>query len=242
MKALVLVFAAAACVDTTGGHHVTYDVAARGTGNTLDVNGWHIVLVKANVFVGAVYLNLAVANSGSVTQGTDCVLPGIYTGEDLAPLTVDVLSTELQPFGLRGNGTDDEARTGEVWLTSGDVNALNDNTVVADIAGTATKGAQVIPFTSSITIGQNHAVHSTDAANPSAHPICKQRIVSPISIDFRPAQDGTLVLTIDPTLWFASVDFSTVPGGVFPDDNSIPASQNLFNGVRSPGAFSFAFQ
>lgn len=262
MKRLILIAATAACVDTTGGERVTYDVAARGVGLTngaLDTgDGWHVELSRANFYVGAVYLNLAVVNSGSVTQGTDCVLPGIYTGEELAPLVVDVLSSTPQPFPMRGAGTNDAAKTGEVWLTSGDVNAKDDPTVILDLCGVATKaGSTAVPFTASVTIGTNRLIPSNDPANPSAHPICKQRIVSPIQLPegFQPVQDGTLTVSIDPTLWFASVDFSTLapvaasspescPSAQFefPDDNKSQASQNLFAGVHSFGAFSFAFQ
>ncbi|HVV82183.1 MAG TPA: hypothetical protein VHE35_03860, partial [Kofleriaceae bacterium] len=78
---------------------------------------------------------------------------------------------------------------------------------------------------------------------PSLHPICKQRIVTPIAIDFAPHDGGTLLVTIDPTAWVANVDFATVPpSGVIPDDNSTDASQNLFTGLRSVGAYRLSFQ
>lgn len=251
MNRLLLSLCVAACTSTTGGATVTYTVAAAGVGlpgNALDNGlGWHVVLTRAKLHIGAVYLNLSVPNPGTLTQGTNCILPGIYTGEELSGLDVDVLSSTPQPFPTPGIGTDDEARTGEVWLTGGDVNTLDDTTVIADLAGTASRAASTVPFTASVTIGGNRLIPSTDPANPSAHPICKQRIVTPITIDFRPTTGGTLLVTIDPTLWFANVEFSSVmttspPPYAFPDDNSNPASQSLFKGLRSAnGNFSLTF-
>jgi len=231
---------------TTGGNVVTFDVAAAGVAGASSVEaaaGWHVVLNKAKLHLGAIYLNLSVPISGS--QETSCILPGVYTAEELAPLDVDVLSTALQPFPARGTGTDDEARTGEVWLTGGDVNADGDSTVIADLAGTATLGAQVLPFTATVTISSgNRGIPASNPALPSQHPICKQRIVSPIPIDLRPHDGGTLVIRIDTAAWFSSVDFTALPAdGVVPDKNSNTASQNLFTGLRAAAAaFQFSFQ
>ena len=68
-----------------------------------------------------------------------------------------------------------------------------------------------IPFVASVTIGQNRLIPSTNPATPSQHPICKQRIVTPITIDFRPHAGGTLLVTIDPSAWFETTDFTTLP-------------------------------
>ena len=231
-----MMFVALAACGTTGGNTVKFETVARGVAgaNVFDnALGWHVVLDQAHVRVGAVYLNLAVPLSGS--QDTSCILPGIYTAEELYPLDVDVLSTAPQPFPQVGTGTDDEARTGEVWLTGGDINAPDDPTVIAAVSGTASQGALTLPFSASVTISQsNRGIPPSDPALPSQHPICKQRIVTPIPIDVRPEDNGTLAVTIDASQWFANVDFSFLPpGGVFPDDNSNPASQNLFAGLRA---------
>jgi hypothetical protein len=196
-----------------------------------------------------VYLNIAKPNPGSLTS-TACILPGIYTGEELAGLDVDVLSSALQPFPQRGDGTDDVALTGEVWLTGGDVNASADPTIIADIAGEATKGTADISFTATVTIGANRLIPSSDPSQPSLHPICKQRIVTPIVLGamgagIQPVQDGTLVVTIDPTLWLANVDFSSIAGPPFaiPDDNTTPAGNNLFTGLRAAsGTFALELE
>lgn len=235
----------AAC-GSTGGDLLEFDVTAQGAANAGvrdTALGWHVELSSATMHLGAVYLNLAVPISGS--QETNCILPGIYTAEQLAPLDVDVLSPAPQPFPAGATGTDDLARTAEIWLTGGDVNADTDATVVARIAGTASKGATIRPFSAEITISStNRGIPAPSPALPSQHPICKQRIVSPIPIELRPSAGGTLAITIDASGWFANVDFDQLPAdGVFPDDNSIPPSQNLFTAVRAAAAtFQLSFQ
>jgi hypothetical protein len=251
MRAILL--ALAAC-GTTGGQVVTFDVAGAGpadaTGGPRIIDtalGWHVVLDKARLHVGAIYLNLANPISGA--QSTECILPGIYTAEELSGLDIDVLSATPQPFPAPATGTDDRAKTAEVWLTGGDINAASDPTIIADIAGTATSGSQVVPFTAQVTIGGNRLIQSSDPSMPSAHPICKQRIVTPIPIDLSPADGSELLVRIDPLLWFSNVDFaglpqvSTVPPMfAFPDDLSIAASQNLFTGLRAAsGTYTFSF-
>lgn len=231
---------------STGGNVVSFEVAAAGVEGASMIDtplGWHVVLTRARLHIGAVYLNLSVPISGS--QETNCILPGIYTAEELSALDVDVLSASLQPFPAPGTGTDDEARTGEVWLTGGDVNAASDSTTIADIAGTASKGVAIVPFTTAVTISSaNRGIPPSDPAQPSQHPICKQRIVSPIPIDLRPRDGGTLIVRVDAAPWFANVDFGAVPdGGALPDNNSNAASQNLFTGLRAaPATFQLSFQ
>jgi hypothetical protein len=243
--ALALALVLGAC-GTTGGNVISFEVTAQGAPSARETDtglGWHVALSEAKLHIGAVYLNLAVPISGS--QATACILPGIYTSEELAPLDVDVLSPAPQAFPEPATGTDDEVRTGEIWLTGGDVNAAADTTVIAQVAGTATRAAQAIPFSAKITISSaNRGILGGSTALPSLHPICKQRIVSPIAIDLRPRNHGTLAITVDPSRWFANVDFTQLPpGGEFPDDNTNPASQNLFTGLRAATAsFQLSFQ
>jgi hypothetical protein len=245
IRAIGLATAVLAACGTTGGDLVSFDVVAQGApgSGVHDTSlGWHVELSKAVLFIGAVYLNLTRPNSG--IQGTDCILPGVYTGQELHGRSVDVLSPQAQPFSAPGTGTDDEALTGEIWLTHGDVNAATDDKPIADIAGTATKGAQVLPFSATIQINiANRGIPSAPAL-PSQHPICKQRIVSPIFIDLRPHDGGTLVIIVDPTRWFDTVDFTQLPpDGVIPDDNSSSASADLFDAIRAAtSTFQFSFR
>jgi hypothetical protein len=252
VRSVALVLAALAGCGSTGGNVVSFDVAAGGPAEGVppfDTGlGWHVVLHKAKLHVGALYLNLSVPISGA--QSTSCILPGIYTAEELSGLDIDLLAKDLQPFPARGDGTDDTAKTGEVWLVGGDVNAptdvdplTNQATVVAELEGTASNALLGISFSATVTIGQNRAITSSDPSMPGAHPICKQRIVTPIPIQLAPHDRGTLTLRVDPARWFANVDFTELspPDYIFPDDLSISASQNLFNGLRGPASYDLSF-
>jgi hypothetical protein len=245
-RAIGLAIAAAlgAC-GTTGGNLISFDVVAQGApgGGVHDTAlGWHVELSRAMLYIGAVYLNLTRPNSG--VQGTECILPSVYTAQELTGRYVDALSPAPQPFPAPGTGTDDEALTGEVWLTGGDVNAETDSTVIADLGGTATRAAQVLSFSATIQINSANRGIPSPPVLPSQHPICKQRIVSPIRIDLRPRDGGTLSITVDPSGWFDNVDFTAVPlDGVFPDDRDNAASDSLFTAIRAATAtFQFSFQ
>jgi hypothetical protein len=253
--AVLAALAATSCVSSTGGQTVSFAVAAAGpadaTGGPRELTnglGWHIVLTRARLHIGAIYLNLSVPTAGA--QFTSCILPGIYTAEELTGLDVDVLSPTPQPFPAPGTGTDDAATTAEIWLTGGDVNAKSDLTLIADVAGTADKNGVSVPFSAHVTIGQNRLVPPSDSSQPSQHPICKQRIVTPIRVDIRPQEGGTLLVRVDPDFWFKNVDFALLdqvstspPAYEFPDDLSTTPGQNLFNGLRAASfVYTFTFQ
>jgi hypothetical protein len=145
-------------------------------------HGYQVSLTKATLHVGAVYLNRSVPSSGSQAQG--CVLPGIYSGQVTVPLTVDALSPAPQPFPALGEGTADLVQTGEVWLFGGDPFATADPTVIVDVAGTFALGGGTTTFSGQLTISQNRFVAPSNPAQPGSNPLCKQRIVTPIPIDF----------------------------------------------------------
>ena len=169
--------------------------------------GWHVVLTTAKMHIGAIYLNESVPTSGA--QDTSCVSEGVYSGEVTTGVDIDVLSSTPQPARpLTGNGTSARAITGEVWLTGGDVNAMDDPTVIVNVVGTATQGGASYPFTATVSIGANRAVPPSNLATPGMNPICKQRIVSAIPTDVVLTQGGTLLVRIDPRNWFIDTDFS----------------------------------
>lgn len=239
------------CVGSTGGDLFEFDAFARGHADAslpfVNGKGYSVTLTRAHVQIGAVYLNRAVPTS--VSSNTSCTLSGIYSAEVTSPLEVDALSTEPQPFPATGEATADEARTGEVWLTGGDVNAPDDPTVILDVAGTAERDGAAQPFEGALTIGENR-LEPAPPEEPGQKPICKERIVSPIAIDVTPARGESLTLTVDPRSMFANVDFSELtPGddGVlrFDDDPSTatPASTNLYIGLRATSSvYGFDFQ
>jgi len=251
--AMAVVALAAACGGTTGSGLVTFTAMAGGpvdaTGGPLSFDtaiGFHVTLSRAQLRIGAVYLNASVPISGA--GATSCVLPGIYVAEAFGPVTVNLLSPVLEPFPAQGEGTMSETRTAEVWLTGGDVNATVDPTVILDVAGTATRAGNVYPFQGTVTISKNRAVTVVNPALPGSNPICKQRIVTPIAVDITPTNGGVLSLRADPRGMFQTVDFSTLsPAGgsgstfVIPD-TSAGAGGSLFKGlISNAGVYQFSW-
>ncbi len=241
------------CGGTAGGELFELDAivvgVAREEGRYTFQNdrGFTVELEEARLHVGAVYLNESVPTS--VASDTSCALAGIYVAEVFGGVDVDVLSGE--PVRLPGPGaaTTDRARTAELWLTSGDLYAESDPTEVAFVRGIARRGEESYPFRGRITIGQNRVIPPPDPAQPGARPICKQRIVTPIAVDVRPEEGGTLVLHVDPAGWFGNVDFSQLtPAGEpsifeFRDDDGDAPSRSLYAGVRAnAGPYRFEWR
>ncbi len=238
-----LALGAAACVGSTGGEVFTFDAAAAGprdaqAGAPLDfvtARGWHVVLTKAVLHVGAVYLDLSEPVSGA--QNTSCILPGTYVAQVTSGRDVDLLSPDAQPFPTPGEGTSGTARVGQVWLTGGDVNLVDDSTPILVLEGTADRGSDVRPFTGRITIGANRQARGTTLAG--ANPICKQRIVSPIPTAVGVSAHGKLVLRVDPRALFVNVDFGALAlvgsAYAFTDDSSDPPSLNLYQALHAAG-------
>jgi len=254
LRAILLCFSALAlggCVGSTGGDLFEFDAYARGhadaTAPFVNGKGYTVTLARAHVRLGGVYLNRAVPTS--VSSNTSCTLAGVYVAEVTSPLEVDALSPEPQPFPARGEATADVARTGEVWLTGGDVNNPDDATVILDVAGNAERDGTSAAFEGQLTIGENRA-EPAPPEEPGQRPICKERIVSPIVVDVTPARGDKLVLTIDPRSMFANVDFSELEPGddgnlQFDDDpnTATPASTNLYVGLRATSSvYDFAFE
>lgn len=240
------------CVGTTGGELLELEAYAAGPADTAAASsfenglGYRISLEKAHIFVGGVYLNRS--RPSSVSSDTSCSLPGIYVAEVLGGREVDLLSSEPQRFPERAFATSETALTGEVWLTPGDINRESSDTIVLSVAGTASRGGETFPFEGELTIGENRVIAPTDAALPGQHPICKQRIVSPIPLALKPHAGASLLLRIDPRGMFGNVDFATLSetDGTFrfADESGVDqASDNLYAGLRrSTGVYEFSWQ
>lgn len=254
MKAIVAALLLAGCFDTTGGALVTFHAAAAGPADAagaLETDtsaGYHVSFTTATIHIGGVYLRVNSRASGAGVQ--PCILAGPnYSGQVLEGLDVNLLSPDPEPFPDLGEGTADLSPIGEVWLVDGAVDAVTDLTVIARLAGTATKGATSIPFRAAFTISTgNRGIMSGDPSQPGANPICKQRIVTPINAGFHLAEGGTLVVRADPREWVSTTEFSeapadpSVPGGVaFRDDNTDDQSKFLFSALRGGGTYSLTF-
>jgi len=256
LSGLGLTVALVACVGTTGGDLITFPAFAAGPADAVQGEpyalttgrGYDVSLTRARLHISAVYMNRSVPVS--VSSDTSCTLAGIYAAEVTGAIDVDVLSPTLQPFPSAGFAASERARTGEVWLTGGDVNEESDPTVILDVAGVARRGDDEYPFEGTVTISKNRVVAPSDPALPGAKPICKQRVVSPIPIDVTPRAGGRLVVRINPRGWFANVEFSKLakvsdqpPLYRFQDSSADQPSDNLYGGLRaSAGVYEFQWE
>ena len=248
-----------ACAGTTGSGLVAFPAYAAGPGDATSPlafdlsSGFHVVLTTATLHLGAVYLTASASKAGS--QSTSCVEPGRYVAEVAGSVDVDLLSPDPTPFSVEGSGTADEALTGEIWLTGGDVNDETDPTTLVTLAGTATRGSSTYPFEAKVTISSNRS-----KPQPGLNPLCKRRIVevSPIATTVSPG--ASLVVRVDPRGWFNAIDFSkldlesTSPALYrIPDSDDsgtagAVAGRNLLTGILTgvlpsgESAYSFTFQ
>ncbi|MEI9936631.1 MAG: hypothetical protein WDO69_05345 [Pseudomonadota bacterium] len=240
----------------TGGQLVTFQAFASGVADangSLDFDtgaGFHVQLTEAAMHIGAVYFRLGQANPGDANAS--CVGDTTYGLQVPGAVDVDVLSSERQAFLVTGNATSDLDQSAEIWLVDGNINTVASSTVIASVAGVATRRAVTFPFQGSITIGQNRLIPSSNPAEPGANPICKQRIVSPIPLQIRPTVGGALVLQIDPRPWLDDLDFSALlPGsdGVTLEIRDVSTglgadvteSRDFFNGVTGASTEVYEF-
>jgi hypothetical protein len=239
-----------ACVSSTEGELIEFEAAAVGDEASRHFTsplGYEVRLEKAHVFIGALYLNQSAPGNYSIE--TSCVLPGIYSAEVRGGLRVDALSEERQIFPVRGQGTTEPSRAGEIWLSSGDIHAANDTTVVLEVEGTATKDGKQWPFEAKLTIGENRIEPPSNPALPGSNPVCKQRIVTPIPVQLELKNQGLLILKVVPSAWFAKVDFSKFPEESdappyrFQDKAAAQPDNALYAGMRTnSGPYFFSFE
>lgn len=251
--ALAFALLAAACVGSTGQERFTFEALAGGPlslpragayrfSNEL---GYEVELTRAELLIGALYLNVARANA--TERPTSCILPGTYAAQVTGGRVVDVLDPALQPFPVLGDATEERARTAEIWLTGGRVDAEDDRAAIAVFEGSARRGAEAVRFEGAVTIGKNRGVATENPATPGASPLCTLRIVSPIAIDAPLERGGRLVVRVDAAGWFRQVDFAALPndGAVrrFPDATEGQPATALFHGLRATsGTYSVSWE
>jgi hypothetical protein len=253
----ILAVTSASCTGTTGYDLVSYYAAAVGPTDAhagqpyafVNDRGYQITLDRAVMHVGALYLGDVVPTSGQ--QSEPCTFPGTYVGEVRSGRDIDMLSPDLQLFPVAGDGSTVHAASGQVWLTHGDAFAATDPLPVLTLEGTATRDdISPLHFQAGITIDQDRYPSPAGTALPGAHPICQDRIVTPIPVDLALAQSGTLVLHLDPGALFVNVDFAAftacsscaVTGAdgtttySFTNDTSNQPSVNLYKNLTAAGA------
>ncbi len=211
---LGLGFALASCNGTTGNGLITFTAYARGApgaSQPFTVGGYTIQLTKAQMRIGAVYVDQAPL--GNQAGGPVCIAPDLFAAQVPGPIEVNLLSDQPQEFSVYGQGTLDTGLSWQMWLTDGDVNEVNHAHMV-DLQGVATRTSDgaAVPFAAIVTINDNRLITTVSPAEPGANPICKQRIVLIGGLDTTFFQGGTLTVTVDPRPWFQlDYDFASLP-------------------------------
>ncbi len=206
---------------STGGDTIDFPLAAAGpadavAGSPLEFSndkGWHVVLSKATLHIGGVYLNESRPISGG--QALECFLEGTYVAQQTSALTVDLLTPALQRFPALMHGTTTPAQVGQVWLTGARIDDTKDRTPILVIEGVADRAGVSKKFLGALRMGANQQLKKGDL--PGAFPPCKDRIVAPVDAEITVRPVGGLVLRIDPRKFFGGVDFGALPNGTFSD-------------------------
>jgi hypothetical protein len=255
---LLLLPLLAACNGTTGYELVSFYAAARGAPDavkgqpyTFDLDAHQrVTLTKATLHVGALYLTQGVPTSGG--GPAPCVLPGTYNGVFVGQVLldggddIDLLDPSLQPLSAPGEGSTIPAVTGQVWLTRGDVNAPGDPAAVS-LEGSVVVNGATATFSGGIALEASAGASTTTSAAsdglPGENQICLVRIVQGVPAALTLAQGGTLVLAVDPRALLDNANFarqgSSVELSGNATDQSNQPSRNLFDNVKSTGAYRF---
>lgn len=245
--------AASGCGDSTTGQRIVLhtrvtagDEAQKPFKNAYD---WSITLTKAYLSVGELYYfngPPVVADlrprsrpglRGLLAVRTAHAHPGHYTegdafGQMLTPTTVDVLKDSELPDGDGVTGTYRSARFEFASPPGGDLAADVDGHVVI-VEGEAKKGAETRLF--------RLAADQADILNADDNPYVEGCIFEETEI---PA-DGTVVLTLHPSVWLDQVDFEAVAESPDGEPVEIPAGQTAHKafsrGLQKGTGFGFSY-
>lgn len=256
---LALVLAGAVgCGDTTGSERVRFAVEVGGVERDAaqpltftNDQGWSITLSEARVAFGPLYLNTLAPLEGDrrspLQRLGDLLLPSAYadgeshlsSGRIVAQVTtqveVDALAPALVAVPGGGDGVDDAALTGEVWLFNRD-GALGGAAV--RVAGVARRDGLEVPFEGALVIDQS--LVTTGGSLDTA------RKVRGIPAPLTPSGGGALRVRIDPRGWFEGADFRELTAGTAREGRYRFTSQDnvgraFSNRARARAAFGITF-
>lgn len=207
------------CAAETSGAHVTLKTVVVGEGRATFTTslGWTVTLTRANLTVGPLYYFdgdpvLSALRPRSAWAHPGHYLAGEARGEMLQAATVDLLvARNLLPDGHGVTGSVRSAR----FTFGGEVL----------VAGEATRGALRVPFVAAVAPGE--------LLDADGMPKVEGCTFSPAELD-----EGTVTLSIRPSVWLDQVDFTEVTGDLA---SSTVALAGFTRGLKKGVAYRFAW-
>jgi hypothetical protein len=225
---------------TTGGALVTLPMSVRGVQGPLTFTtntGWTVTLTTAKAALGPFYFNANPPDTQSFRNGTVIL-------EATEQVVVDTL--DPSPRALAGGADGETGTTVAVEIDLFPPDSTQTAAVRSEIgagnfgivAGTATKAGLTVAFSGPLAI----AALSDASLQTTQKPLLAQERIrgAAVSLDVTAASQS-LVMQVDPTHWFDSVDFSQLTNGTWDIHSAILNA--LIQGVQQEsGVYTFSLQ
>ena len=236
MTKLLLVCLALFSCGSTGGALVTLPMSVSGVRGPLTFStatGWTVTLTTAKAALGPFYFNANPPDTQSFRSGTVIL-------EATEQVVVDALDPTPRQVSGGADGESGSAVSVEIDLFPPDATQSSaDRTLIGPanfgiVAGTATKGATTVAFSGPLAI----AALSDPTLQTTQNPLLAQERVrgAAVSLEITAAPQA-LVLRLDPTHWFDTVDFSQVVNGTWDIHSAVLAA--LVHGVQQESGVYF---
>ncbi len=251
----------------TTGRMVVFKTRAEIKGQTdqpsTNALGWDVTLTEAYVSVGALYYfsgDPVLSNLRSPKRGTKdllaslsdwlvrpaCAHPGHYIegsamGQMIEPQTIDLLGGDVDMADGEGiTGFIGSARFTWASAPEGEYAEVLDGNVVL-VRGTAEKDDVSLSFVA--TAGEKDVYDGNGKAEVSGCAFGAK----PGSVGVDVEGDGTVTLTLAPSVWFDQVDFAYVTDQAAETDDTVDiagtlAWEGFIRGVKKGTAYEFSYQ
>jgi hypothetical protein len=236
---LLICFLLLSC-GTTGGALVTLPMSVKGVQGPLTFTtntGWTVTLTTAQAALGPFYFNANPPDTQSFRNGTVIL-------EATEQVVVDALDATPRVLAGGADGETGTAVSVEIDLFPPDstqttaVRSQIGSNNFGIVAGTATKAGVTVAFSGPLAIAA-----LTDASlQTTQNPLLAQERIrgAAVSLDVTAAPQS-VILQVDPTHWFDSVDFSQLENGTWDIHSAILNA--LVQGVQQEsGVYSFSLQ
>ncbi len=252
------------CAGTTGTRKIAFEAYAQGTesGRSPFTNerGFEVLLSKATVTFGPVYLNVVSPRQSSsgpdtffrrLVEGTahaageDHLGSGRVVGEVLGQVTFDALSDSRIRFPVPGVVTNENVRTVDLWFfpASGQDPETKRVPAALTVEGVARRDGRSIPFRGALVLDDSW-LPDAKVGSREARTLADIRRLRGISASLVPTEGGALEVSLDVRALFRGADFDALEANPIDSDGARRLVQgkatgadqvmtNLFQGLKS---------